>query len=200
MAERRDYNSKMNAKGLEAFVSEEQARHMTSHQGHRYLLIVEVHSGKKVVDEDGSETANLVPDLVELIPPEQEDRVRTFMRALYMSRPDQFGQQAFESLSDKEPTTDEAGAALDAAVELNDDGEPTGMWDGDPDAPVPFSVTSEAQACPFPGCPLLEGHDGDHDPATEPESEAPVENIEPTVLDEGQPEPEANVVSLTHKG
>lgn len=158
MAEKRKYNSGMNAKGLENSVSEDQARHMATHQGHTYVFIVEAHSGPKVVGEDGSEKVSLIPDLVELVPTEHEGRVRTFMRALYLTRPDQFGQQAFEEATPGERDVDAAAGDLDAVVEKDPaSGEPIGIWDG-----------SDAEPCPFPGCILAGPHDGDHNVPEDP--------------------------------
>lgn len=152
MAEKRKYNSGMNAKGLENSVSEDQARHMATHQGHTYVFIVEAHSGPKVVGEDGSEKVSLIPDLIELVPTEHEARVRTFMRALYLTRPDQFGQQAFEEATPGERDVESAAGDLDAIVEKDDSGAAIGIWDGD-------EGTAE---CPAPDCNLASGHDGDH--------------------------------------
>lgn len=166
MADKRRYNSKMNAKGLENSVSEEQVGAMAHRQGSRYLFVVEAHVGSKVVDEDGSETVSLVPDLVELVPAEQEARVRDFMRALYLNRPDQIGQAAFEDAA-QGPSLESAAAGIDAAVERDGDGQPTGVWDGNPDAPADPPTPPEAM-CPAPDCILAEDHDGDHQPADEP--------------------------------
>jgi hypothetical protein len=161
MADKRRYNSKLNAKGLEASVSEDQAGGMCRHQGSRYVFIIEAHAGPKMVEEDGSETVSLIPDLVELVPAEQEERVRTFMRALYLARPEQFGQAAFEGANPGEIPLAAAGDQLDAAVERDDTGKPTGVWDGDPDA------APGTEQCDYPGCILDAEHDGDHDVAEE---------------------------------
>jgi hypothetical protein len=171
MAEKRRYNSKINAKGLENSVSEEQAGVMCRNQGTRYVFIVEAHAGPKTVDEDGSETVSLIPDLVELVPGEQEERVRTFMRALYIARPDQFGQAAFDGASPGEIPLEAAAADLDALVERGDDGQPTGIWS--PDAP---------DGCDYPGCIAESGHDGDHE------------------LIEDTPEAEGQAVAFSGKG
>lgn len=154
MAEKRDYNAKMNAKGLEKSVSEEQARHMALHQGSTYLFIVQAHAGPKVVDEDGSEKVSLIPDLVELIPEDHAERLRVYQRALYLARPDQFGQEAFETGKD-EPSLDAAAADVDALVERDEEGEPTGIWEPDVEP-------SGGDLCPAPDCDLEDGHDGDH--------------------------------------
>lgn len=163
MADKRKYNSKMNAKGLEKAVSEEQARHMATHQGNTYTLLVQAHAGPKTVDEDGSEVVSLIPDLVELVPREHEDRIHAFQRALYLARPDQYGQEAFEGTAEGEQTVSQAGAGVDALVERDEDGNVTGVWDGDTDAPLTTGDT-----CPFPGCSLDPDHDGDHDVDDEP--------------------------------
>jgi len=151
MAEKRDFNAKMNAKGLEKAVSEEQARHMAHHQGATYLFIVQAHAGPKVVNEDGSEVVSLIPDLVELVPADHEERLRRYQRALYLARPDQFGQEAFEEVGKDEPSVDSAAADVEALVETDDKGQPTGIWEPEGGA-----------LCPAPDCDLEEGHDGDH--------------------------------------
>jgi hypothetical protein len=174
MAEKRKYNSKINAKGLEKSVSEEQARHMASHQGHTYTFLVQAHAGPKTVEEDGSEIVSLIPDLVEMVPAEHEDRIHAFQRALYLARPEQFGQQAFEAASSGEQTIDQAAAGVDAIVERDKDGEPVGVWDGNPDGPLDppaDDAGDEPGGCDYPGCSLDSEHDGDHDvPGDEPEA------------------------------
>lgn len=143
MADARMYNSKMNAKGLEKAVSEEQAKGMCLHQGSTYVFIVQAHAGPKTVNEDGSEVVSLIPDLVELVPEEHAERLRVFQRALYLARPGQYGQDAFETPSDDEPKVDDAAAQVDALVERDDDGEPTGIWS--PDFAEPSSTLHAAE-------------------------------------------------------
>lgn len=166
MADKRKFNAGLNSKGLDKFVTEEQARAMCVHQGSRYLFIIEAHAGPKVVDEDGSETVKLIADTVELVPEDHEERVREFKRALYLSRPEQYGQEAFEGATGNEPTVEQTAAQLDAAVEKDGDGHVTGVWDGDPDAPAPGLAAvpdgPENGTCDFPGCLLPAEHDGDH--------------------------------------
>lgn len=147
MAEKRDFNAKMNAKGLDKAVSEEQARHMAHHQGSTYLFIVQAHAGPKVVNEDGSEVVSLIPDLVELVPAEHEERLRRYQRALYLARPDQFGQEAFEEVGKNEPTVDDTAAEVDALVETDEAGEPSGIWQPDDDA----TDEAEGQVVAFSG-------------------------------------------------
>jgi len=170
MAEKRDWNAKMNAKGLEQTITEEQAKHMALHQGATYLFIVQAHSGPKVVNEDGSEKVNLIPDLVELIPAEHAERLRRYQRALYLTRPEQFGQQAFEEATPGERDVDAAVGDVEALVETDDKGEPTGIWD--PTSEVP--ADPEIDACDYPGCLLESEHDGDHVQAPEGSDEGNV--------------------------
>lgn len=131
--EKRQWNAKMNAKGLDRSVSEEQAKEMCLHQGSTHVFIVQAHAGPKTVNEDGSEVVNLIPDLVELVPEEHAERIRTFQRALYVARPEQYGQEAFEARAD-EPKVSDAAAQVDAVVETGEDGEPV-IWSGDTDEP-----------------------------------------------------------------
>lgn len=148
MSDKRQYNSKMNAKGLEASVSEEQARHMATHQGTTYVFLVQAHAGPKIVNEDGSEVVSLIPDLVELVPDAHAERIRELQRALYLARPDQFGQKAFET-GETGPTVDDAAASVDAVIERDEDGNPVGIWDGTEGSPG----TSESNVVdgPWPG-------------------------------------------------
>lgn len=119
MADKRQFNSQMMAKGLEASVSEDQAREMADNQGSRYLLLVQVHSGPKTIAEDGATRVQLIPDLVELVPAAHEGPIQNLMNALKAQRPEEAGQLAMQGL--EAPDLDEAAA---------------GVWDGNPDAPV----------------------------------------------------------------
>ena len=143
MADKRDWNAQLNAKGLEASVSEDQAREMCNHQGATYLFIVEATAGPKVVNVDGSQKINLIPGSVELVPDAHADTARRFMRALYIGRPDQFGQAAFDGATADEPTIEDTASAMSSAVTTDDDGEVTGMWT--PDTP------GDAADGPWPG-------------------------------------------------
>lgn len=143
MTDKRMFNSKLNAKGLEASVSEEQAKEMCRHQGATYLFIVEAQAGPKVVGIDGSEAVNLIPGSVELVPEEHAETARRFMRALYIGRPDQYGQTAFDGATADEPTVADTASAMASAVVTDDTGEVTGMWT--PDTPA------EAADDPWPG-------------------------------------------------
>lgn len=155
MADKRRFNSKMNAKGLEASVSESQAEHMANHQGQTYVFVVKAHSGPKLVEEDGSQVVSLIPDLVELVPAEHEQRLLDFQRALYLARPDQHGQEAFDGATPDEPTLEGSAAGIDAVVDTSG-AEPTFV--GDPAAPLPggdaapTAPPAEGQAeGPWPG-------------------------------------------------
>lgn len=172
--ERRMFNATLNAKGLEKSVTEEQARGMVLSQGQHSLFIVDARHAVITIAEDGSQRINLIADQVEYVPSTHEDRVRTFMRALYLARPEQYGQEAFETPKDGEVDTATAAANLDAAVERNDAGEVTGVWDGNTDDDGSSNVVDggfpTGPFCDYPGCGLPEEHDGDHDVAEdEPE-------------------------------
>jgi hypothetical protein len=171
MAEQRKFNAHLNRKGLDNHITVDQAREMAQHQGRTYLFIVAARSGPKVVGEDGSEDVALIPDLVELVPAEHEERVRAVQRAFYMARPEQHGQAAFEGPGDGEQSVDSALDDLGAAVTTDDD-----AWGGDPEEPldgseerrlaaVPDRVKGELIGCAFPGCVLTEHPDGDHQTA-----------------------------------
>lgn len=159
MADKRRWNSHLNSKGLEQSVSEEQAREMCLHQGSAHVFIVQAHAGPKTVNEDGSEKVNLIPDHVELVPAEHAERLRRYQRALYLSRPDQFGQDAFEEATPGERDAESAAGDVDALVETDAAGAPIGIWDG-ADGP-------DANPCPFPDCRLTAEHDGDHLPVAD---------------------------------
>lgn len=159
MAESRSFNASLNSKGLDQSVSEEQARRMCATQGQSSLFLIDAHHGKLVTDEDGTQRIHLIIDTAELVPTEHEDRVRRFMRALYLARPDQYGQAAFETSPD-EPTVDDTASALDAVVETDEDGNDTGIWS-------PETATVDEGECAYPGCVLPIGHDGDHQEAPE---------------------------------
>lgn len=167
MADKRMFNAKLNAKGLEKAVTEDQARHMVTTQGQHSLFIVDARHAVLTIAEDGTQSINLVADQVEYVPPAHEDRVRTFMRALYLARPEQYGQEAFETPKAGEVDTETAGAQLDALVETDGDGKVTGVWDGDTtddgSSNVVAGAFEQGPYCPHPGCGQLEDHDGDHD-------------------------------------
>jgi hypothetical protein len=184
MAEKRKNNATMNSKGVEASVSDEQVGAMIARQGQTSLLLVEVTHGAYSNELDGSHRLALVPGQIELVPQEQEDRVRRFMRALYLARPDQFGQEAFDGATPGEPKLADTASDLDAVVETNDEGEPTGVWTGDPDAPLPTG-DGGTKGCSFPGCTKDDEHDGDHDvpAAAEGEDAAPADESTPAADD-----------------
>lgn len=172
MAEKRSFNVGLNRKGLEAFVSEEQARHMVTTPGAHSVFIIEAHHGPYLTNEDGSITMSLIIDQVELIPDEQEDLVRRYQRALYLQRPDAYGQEAFDGATEGEPRVEDTARELESAVEKDEAGNVIGIWDGDPVEPTDSTVpqpedtptTEAAVKCPAPGCILPEEHDGDHIP------------------------------------
>lgn len=171
--EKRMYNATLNSKGLEKSVTEEQARGMVLSQGQHSLFIVDARHGKIEIAEDGTQRVSLVADQVEYVPSTHEDRVRTFMRALYLARPEQYGQEAFETAKPGEVDTATAAANLDAAVQRDEAGEVSGIWDGDTDddGTVVAGGFPSGPYCPHPGCGLPDEHDGDHDVTDEPDEE-----------------------------
>lgn len=128
MPEKRSHNASLAAKGLEASITEEQARAMCASQGRHSVLIVDARHATLTIAEDGTQRITLIAGQVELIPEEHTGRVRSFMRALYLARPEQHGQEAFEGAGADEPKVADAAAQLDALVERDEDGEPTGIW------------------------------------------------------------------------
>lgn len=144
-AEKLKYRAKINAKGLDTTgVTEEHARSMAANLGSHHLFVVEGRAVTVVTDEEGNQQVAVVLTQVELVPRAQEDVVREFIRALYRSRPEQRGQEALTGVLEG-PTVTEAAAALSAQVERDEDGEPAGVWDGNPDAPLTAPEPDEAE-------------------------------------------------------
>jgi ribosomal protein L12E/L44/L45/RPP1/RPP2 len=123
MAERRDHNASLNAKGLEDSVSDDAARRMIATQGQTSILIVEATHGPYKTDVDGSQRINLLPGAVALVPAEHEDKLRRVLRAIAL---EVSPAETFALDGDAEaPRVEESIEAL------GDD------WDGDPAAPAP---------------------------------------------------------------
>lgn len=197
MTEPLKYAAKMAAKGLDTTgVTEDHARAMVSRlmsgsAGH-YLFVVEGKAAKVITDSEGNQQVVLTLTQVEPVPYEQEETVREFMRALYRSRPDQQGQAVLRGTDDG-PTVADAAAGLSAQVERDETGEVTGVWDGSMDGPLPdlppesydadATTLPDQDTCGFPGCTLLEEHDGDHDV--------------PPVTDDGSGEETGHVVAFS---
>jgi hypothetical protein len=171
-SEPHEYRARIKAKGADGTgITREHAKHMALNQGKHTLLIVEVEHDRLVKEVDGSQQINLAITSVEPVPAEQEDTVRRFMRALYMTRPEVAGQSTLQGTAEEE-TPEQAAAALDAAVTTDDTGEVSGVWDGDPDSPLPEAPAAGLSAvpdeedrpetCPFPECKQDAGHDGPH--------------------------------------
>lgn len=163
MADKRNYNANLNARGLEKDVTDDQARAMCGNQGGHYLFVIEAHVGPKTIAEDGAERVSLVIDGAELVPTEHEDRVRDFKRALYLDRPGQHGQAAFEGAVPGDVDVDTAAAGLEAGIQRDTTGDPMGTWDGDPDAPINtgqgIAAPDDPAVCDFPGCFARGEHD-----------------------------------------
>lgn len=188
MADPIDYKARIKAKGTDGTgITREHAKRMANTQGSHTMLIVDVEHARLIIEEDGSKQIQLSITSAEVVPAEQEETVRRFQRAIYLQRPDVAGQAVLSGTADGESPEDAAGGLL-AAVETDEAGEVTGMWNGDPDAPLTdsgtqiettTSVTSVTRglsavpdqadgstpvetACPFPECGRQEDHDGPH--------------------------------------
>lgn len=171
------YTAKIAAKGLDTTgVTEDHARslvvsHLRGGSGnHHSLYIVEGKTKRVITDDEGNQQVVLVLTQVEPVPHEQEDTVREFMRAIYRTRPEVEGQEVLKGTADG-PTVADAAQGLAAQVQRDDSGNVTGVWDGSmdgdlpplPDDAYPDGAEPLEQSCGFPGCTLLEEHDGDHD-------------------------------------
>lgn len=172
-SEPHEYKARIKAKGADGTgITREHAKRMALHQGGHTLLIVEVEHDRLIREVDGSQQIQLAITSVEPVPEGQEDNVRRYMRALFMTRPEVAGQAVLQGTAD-EQTPEEALATLDAAVVTDEDGTVEGVWDGDPDEPLPTSadltdgpvpVTEDPEApeCPYPDCVRGDHSDGPH--------------------------------------
>ena len=142
MSEERTHNVTLKAKGMEAFVSEDVAQHLFNRPGERRLMLIEVHTTKRELNENGTKRVMLSLDTAELIPEEFEVRFRDAMRALYLNREDETGQTHIpvdgETVQDRDSALDGAAAAIEETVESepeDEDAAPTedGEWSGDTD-------------------------------------------------------------------
>jgi hypothetical protein len=114
---------------------------------------------------DGKKRIDYVIESIEPVPTDHEDRVREFQRGLFLARPEQEGQAVLQGTAgETSGALATAAAGLDAAIERDDDGNVTGVWDGNTDGPLEVPEPPEGGYCPFPGCAQEDGHDGDHDP------------------------------------
>ena len=114
---------------------------------------------------DGKKRIDYVIESIEPVPPAHEERVREFQRGLFLARPEVEGQAVLSGTAgEASDALDAAAADLDAAVERDAEGNVTGVWDGDMDAPLAAVPDApDEDPCAFPGCILPQGHDGDHD-------------------------------------
>lgn len=123
MAEKRDHNAHLNAKGLEDSVTDEQAGAMIASRGAFSIFIVEAQHGPYVTNVDGSQKINLLPGAVALVPEEYEDKLRKLLRAI-----------ALEANPGETFALDGGGAVPkveEAAADVPD------AWTGDPSDPGP---------------------------------------------------------------
>lgn len=166
MAEKRKNNAKMNAKGLEDALTDDEAGRLIEAQGGRSLLLVEAVHGPYTTALDGSRTINLLPGVVVLVPDEHAKPVRDLLRSLAVGG----GQTLqYDDAGDAfVPGTDDAAAAVRETADKAKAATPDatagdGEWDGDPDAPAGLSAVPDPEGtCDFPGCLLPAEHDGDH--------------------------------------
>lgn len=121
MADKRDHNAHLNAKGLEDAVTDEQAGAMIATRGESSVFIVEAVHGPFVTNLDGSQKINLLPGAVALVPTKYEDKLRKLLRAIAL---EQNPGETFALDGDADvPKVEEAADDL-----------PTG-WTGDPADP-----------------------------------------------------------------
>lgn len=174
MSDKRKFNAHINRKGLDATgITEDHIRGMGSRLGQSTMLIVEAKHLSVTTDAEGTVVLALALQSVEPVPAEHDEMVRQFQRGLYLSRPEQEGQAVLGGTAGKNAEDlNGAAAALGAAVEKDENGAVTGIWDGDTDGPL--TAVPEGPFCPAKGCGLPEDHDGDHDPV-EPDEDEPEE-------------------------
>lgn len=174
MAEQRKFNAKVKGKGTDnTGYTEDHARAAAASLGGHTLAIVDLRAHTKVTDEDGNETVMLAIDQLEPVPPSMEDDVRELMRALYRQRPEVQGQEVLKGTADGPNPEDALGQTM-SHVERGEDGEPDGIWDGNPDSEPPAGLSAvpdqgpEFEGCDFPDCSLEAEHEGDHAGADDP--------------------------------
>lgn len=167
-----DYLARIRAKGLDSTgVTEALAKQFYSTLGSHHLAVVEFRVEDRRETADGKHEVHLIltqvePSTVGFL----DDHLREITRALYRNRALADGQAPLPGTDDGRTLQDVVHAG-EAAIVRDDDGDPAGVWDGDTDAPR----DTTALACPFPGCRLDPGHDGDHDPWGKAEAGTPVD-------------------------
>lgn len=174
MSDKRKFNAHINRKGLDATgITEDHVRAMGSRLGQSTMLIVEAKHLSVTTDAEGTVVLALALQSVEPVPAEHDEMVRQFQRGLYLSRPEQEGQAVLGGTAGQNAEDlNGAAAALGAAVEKDENGAVTGIWDGDTDAPLTAVPDPDVIYCPAPGCGQEQDHDGDHDvPSDEDEPE-----------------------------
>jgi hypothetical protein len=168
MAEERTTNVTLNAKGMEAYISDGLAEHLFGRPGERRLLLIEVHTNKRVLNENGTRRVHLSIDDAEVIPEEHETRFRDVMRALYLNRPDDSGQERMpiegEMAQKPEDALDAAAAPIEATEEPDADDDP---------APAKTAKGAKGKAAKATEEPP-EGWDGNTEPESGDESDSRV--------------------------
>lgn len=176
-----DTTARIRAKGLDTTgVSEAMATEMFAKGAGKYhMAIVEWRTEEPHgPTTEGKKRIDLVLTQVE---PARDDRsanaLREMARALARQRRAEDGELPLDGTSETEKPLSDATAAVESLIERDETGEPTGVWDGNPDSPLPSADATMGTGtdCPAAWCSLPEGHEGDHDgqpadPATDPES------------------------------
>lgn len=110
-------------------------------------------------DAEGNRKVDYVISMLEPVPEDQDERVRSYLRTLYRMRPEQQGQAVLTGTAGE----DEQGVEDALAT----------MTAGLPDeADLPDEPVSVEGDCPSEGCTLPAYHDGDHripDPDAHPD-------------------------------
>lgn len=120
---------------------------------------------------EGKKRIDYVIESIEPVPVALEDRIRDLQRGLFLQRPEQEGQATIQGTAgDNEADLSTAADAVAAVVERDDEGNPIGVWTGDPEAPLTEGEPEDKGDKPWPGD---EGYVApDTDPAPDPAAEA----------------------------
>lgn len=160
------YNSKVRARGLDGTgVTEDVARkmHAAVGSGKAWVGIVEIEPVRQINEGSGDHAVECTLGFVEVAEPgsRAEDVLRELSRALYRDRRTAAGELPGTEAGG-ERSTEEVATAAEALVERDNEGTPTGTWDGsmDDEPSEPAEPGEEHE-------PQLAG-EGAADPAYEP--------------------------------
>ena len=138
MAEKRDHTAKLNAAKLGQYVSDEQARRMIDTRGESSIFIVRAQHGPFVTDIDGSQSINLLPGAIALVPKEYEDKLDRLLKAIVLRA------NPGETFEYDEPGDAGPPQLEKAAEDLPDPSDPG--WSGDPAEPAPSKPAKKTTA------------------------------------------------------